>query len=288
MWGVWDVPATGILSAAKAAGRSDLVVATEDLGLDDAVPLAAKQNICCIGAQRPFDQGVTEAKLAAYGLLGQEGSPVRRPAGARRDARQRPEGLDDGVPRAAAEPAEEGVQDRSRLPRGRPAPRRHGPPAYPPPDDQSRHMPLSSRCAASRRPSAACRCLDDVDFELAAGEVHALLGGNGAGKSTLMKILEGVYSPDSGGIEVDGKQVRFTSGHDARREGIAMIFQEFSLIPTLTVAQNVFLDARAARRAGHAGRPRVRAARAAAVRRDRRRRRPARANGCVCRPPTGS
>jgi ribose transport system substrate-binding protein len=75
MWGVWDVPATGILSAAKAAGRNDLVVATEDLGLDDAVPLAAKQNICCIGAQRPFDQGVTEAKLAAYGLLGKKAPP---------------------------------------------------------------------------------------------------------------------------------------------------------------------------------------------------------------------
>ncbi|HVS84350.1 MAG TPA: sugar ABC transporter ATP-binding protein [Gaiellaceae bacterium] len=83
--------------------------------------------------------------------------------------------------------------------------------------------------------------LTDVDFELAAGEVHALLGGNGAGKSTLMKILEGVYSLDSGEIEVGGKPVRFKSGLDARREGIAMIFQEFSLIPTLTVAQNVFL-----------------------------------------------
>jgi ribose transport system substrate-binding protein len=75
MWGVWDVPATGILSAARAAGRSDLVVATEDLGLDDAVPLAANQNICCVGAQRPFDQGVTEAKLAAYGLLGKKAPP---------------------------------------------------------------------------------------------------------------------------------------------------------------------------------------------------------------------
>jgi ribose transport system substrate-binding protein len=75
MWGVWDVPATGILSAAKADGRSNLVVATEDLGLDDAIPLAEKQNICCIGAQRPFDQGVTEAKLAAYGLLGKKAPP---------------------------------------------------------------------------------------------------------------------------------------------------------------------------------------------------------------------
>jgi ribose transport system substrate-binding protein len=75
IWAVWDVPATGVLSAARAAGRSNVIVATEDLGLDDAVPLAAKQNICCVGAQRPFDQGVTEAKLAAYGLLGKKAPP---------------------------------------------------------------------------------------------------------------------------------------------------------------------------------------------------------------------
>jgi len=75
IWGVWDVPATGILSAARAAGRTNLVVATEDLGLDDAVPLAANQMICCIGAQRPFDQGVAEAKLGAYALLGKKAPP---------------------------------------------------------------------------------------------------------------------------------------------------------------------------------------------------------------------
>ncbi|MGZ4413528.1 MAG: sugar ABC transporter ATP-binding protein [Gaiellaceae bacterium] len=83
--------------------------------------------------------------------------------------------------------------------------------------------------------------LASVDFDLEPGEVHALVGGNGAGKSTLMKILEGVYSLDSGQIEIAGEPVRFHSGVDAQRHGIAMIFQEFSLIPTLTVAQNVFL-----------------------------------------------
>ncbi|MEA2399644.1 MAG: ribose transport system ATP-binding protein [Thermoleophilaceae bacterium] len=80
--------------------------------------------------------------------------------------------------------------------------------------------------------------LRDVDFELLPGEVHALLGGNGAGKSTLMKILQGVYKLDSGTIELDGDP------------GIAMIFQEFSLIPTLTVAQNVFLHREPRNRAG--------------------------------------
>lgn len=91
--------------------------------------------------------------------------------------------------------------------------------------------------------------LHDVDFELKKGEVHALIGGNGAGKSTLMKILQGVYSADGGTIEVNGKPVQIKTPEDARRNGIAMIFQEFSLVPTLSVAQNIFL-AREPRAAG--------------------------------------
>ena len=71
--------------------------------------------------------------------------------------------------------------------------------------------------------------------------MHALVGGNGAGKSTLMKILQGVYRPDEGQIAVDGNPVEIRSPQDARALGIGMIFQEFSLIPTLTVAQNIFL-----------------------------------------------
>ena len=85
------------------------------------------------------------------------------------------------------------------------------------------------------------RVLEGVDLELRRGEVQALVGGNGAGKSTLMKILRGVHQPDDGTIEIDGQAVRLTSVHDAMSRGIAMIFQEFSVIPTLTVAQNVFL-----------------------------------------------
>lgn len=86
------------------------------------------------------------------------------------------------------------------------------------------------------------RVLEGVDFELRAGEVHALMGGNGAGKSTLMKILQGVYQPDSGEILVNGAQVHLSSPSQAEAHGIAMIFQEFSLIPTLTAAQNIFLN----------------------------------------------
>src|SRR3954449_3788516 len=83
--------------------------------------------------------------------------------------------------------------------------------------------------------------LTDVDFEVRRGEVHALAGGNGAGKSTLMKILQGVYPLDQGEILIDGKPVHISSIHDARAAGIGMVFQEFSLVQTLTVAQNIFL-----------------------------------------------
>jgi ribose transport system ATP-binding protein len=83
--------------------------------------------------------------------------------------------------------------------------------------------------------------LTDVDFEVRRGEVHALAGGNGAGKSTLMKILQGVYPLDAGEILLDGEPVRFGSIQDARAAGIGMVFQEFSLVPTLTVAQNIYL-----------------------------------------------
>jgi ribose transport system ATP-binding protein len=92
--------------------------------------------------------------------------------------------------------------------------------------------------------------LDDVDFDLEAGETHALLGGNGAGKSTLMKILEGVYTLDRGTIEFDGEAVELGSPQAARRHGVAMIFQELSLVPTLTVAQNIYLTREARTRGG--------------------------------------
>jgi ribose transport system substrate-binding protein len=70
IWAVWDVPAEGVMAAARAAGRSDLVITTEDLGKNVAVELARNGLVKGLGAQRPFDQGETEAKLAAYGLLG--------------------------------------------------------------------------------------------------------------------------------------------------------------------------------------------------------------------------
>jgi ribose transport system ATP-binding protein len=85
------------------------------------------------------------------------------------------------------------------------------------------------------------KVLDNVHFELKKGEIHALMGGNGAGKSTLMKILTGVYELDDGQIQINGSDVHIKTPNDAEKHGISMIFQEFSLVPTLTVAQNIYL-----------------------------------------------
>ncbi len=85
------------------------------------------------------------------------------------------------------------------------------------------------------------RALSGVSFDVRAGEVHALLGENGAGKSTLIKIVSGVYPPDLGSILVEGREVRFASPDDARRAGVATIYQELLLFPELSVAENIFL-----------------------------------------------
>ncbi len=83
--------------------------------------------------------------------------------------------------------------------------------------------------------------LVDVDFHLNKGTIHALCGGNGAGKSTLMKIMTGVFRQDKGTIKVDGKVAVINSPIDARSYGINMVYQELSLIPTLTVTENIYL-----------------------------------------------
>ena len=85
------------------------------------------------------------------------------------------------------------------------------------------------------------RALTGVNLTLAAGEVLALVGENGAGKSTLMKILGGAVEPDAGTIQICGEEVRVESPLAARRLGIAMIYQEFNLVPALSARENIFL-----------------------------------------------
>ncbi len=85
--------------------------------------------------------------------------------------------------------------------------------------------------------------LDRVDFDLRPGEVHVLFGENGAGKSTVISIAAGALRPDAGGIEFRGQPIELASVHHARALGISAVFQEFSLVPQLTVEQNLFLGA---------------------------------------------
>src|SRR3990170_3111948 len=88
---------------------------------------------------------------------------------------------------------------------------------------------------------------DHVDFDVRAGEIHALLGENGAGKSTLMRQLYGLYRPDEGQILINGQPQAFRSPADAIRAGIGMIHQHFMLVTSLTVAENVALGLRSSR-----------------------------------------
>ena len=83
--------------------------------------------------------------------------------------------------------------------------------------------------------------LSGINFSLEMGEVHALLGENGAGKSTLIKVLGGIYKPDSGTIKINGQEVEINGVSDAQEKGIGIIHQEIVLVPYLTVAQNLFL-----------------------------------------------
>ncbi len=85
------------------------------------------------------------------------------------------------------------------------------------------------------------RALNNVDFTLRRGEIHALMGENGAGKSTLIKIITGVYEKDAGQILIEGRPVQFKSPQDAQNMGIGTVFQEIALCPNLTVAENMFI-----------------------------------------------
>ena len=97
------------------------------------------------------------------------------------------------------------------------------------------------RLSGASKSFGAVAALTDARIELHAGETHALVGENGAGKSTLIKILAGVHRPDSGTITVDGEVVEFNGTAEAKAAGIAVIYQEPTLFPDLTVAENIFM-----------------------------------------------
>ncbi|HEX6976394.1 MAG TPA: ATP-binding cassette domain-containing protein, partial [Vicinamibacterales bacterium] len=102
---------------------------------------------------------------------------------------------------------------------------------------------MSARLAATglAKSYGGARALDGVDFELAAGEIHALVGENGAGKSTLIKLLGGAVMPDAGRVFLDGQPLPLGDPLGVRRRGVSIVYQEFTLVPELTVAENVWL-----------------------------------------------
>ena len=85
------------------------------------------------------------------------------------------------------------------------------------------------------------KALDKIQFDLRKGEIHSLLGENGAGKSTMIKILAGIHTPTEGQIFINGKEVKIEKVSDAKELGISVIHQEVSLVPYMTVAENIYL-----------------------------------------------
>ena len=128
-------------------------------------------------------------------------------------------------------------------------------------DDNGLLLELSS--VSKRFPGVVA--LDGVDFDLRRGEVHVLFGENGAGKSTLTNIIAGTFPPDAGTFKYQGREVGYLTPHGARAIGISPVFQEFSLVPELTVEQNLFLG-RELTAGGFLNRPAMRARAQAIIR----------------------
>src|SRR5690349_10243317 len=107
-------------------------------------------------------------------------------------------------------------------------------------DQQADRSPLLELVGISKH-FGGVEALRAVDFALAEGEIHGLVGENGAGKSTLMKIIAGVHGEYEGTLRIGGREMRFRSAREAGAAGIGMVHQELSVAPDLTVAENVFL-----------------------------------------------
>jgi len=111
----------------------------------------------------------------------------------------------------------------------------------------SRPAPVLLRTSGLRKSYGAVHAVRGMDFDLAAGEVHGLIGENGAGKSSLLKILTGIYQPDRGTIEVNGTAHKFRRPQDAAAAGIGVVHQEQSLLTNLSVAENIAMNATGSR-----------------------------------------
>ena len=109
-----------------------------------------------------------------------------------------------------------------------------------PPSSVPDRRPILKMTGVSKR-FPGVLALEDVHLEVRQSEIHALLGENGAGKSTLLKVLSGAHSADAGAIELFGEPVAFATPHDAQRAGVVTIYQEFTLAPDMTIAENVFI-----------------------------------------------
>jgi len=116
-----------------------------------------------------------------------------------------------------------------------------GPETATPAAGQPLGSPLAAEMTSISKSFFGTKAIDNVDFDLRWGEVHALLGENGAGKTSLCSVLAGLYRPDDGEITVDGETVSFGSPRDALAAGVGMVYQEFRLVDSFTVAENVAL-----------------------------------------------
>ncbi|MFZ0070115.1 MAG: ATP-binding cassette domain-containing protein, partial [Xanthobacteraceae bacterium] len=111
-------------------------------------------------------------------------------------------------------------------------------------------MAAAARLQGISKQFGATLALDGVDFDVGAGEIHAVVGENGAGKSTLIRILSGVHRPDRGQVIVGGVVRHFASPHDAIAAGIVTIPQELRLVPALSISENIALGDLPVRRFG--------------------------------------
>jgi len=107
------------------------------------------------------------------------------------------------------------------------------------PGNHPNHHILEMKGITKRFPGVVA--LDNVSFYLKKGEIHSVIGQNGAGKSTLMKILAGDYRPSQGEIFMFGEPVTFNNQRESREHGISIVYQDLSLLPNLSVADNIFL-----------------------------------------------